>query len=58
MISMLVERCSYNIIPNWCFYGDIIFALLIMGMLIFIILNLIKCLRDWSVNGGEQWTQT
>jgi len=46
MISMLVERCSYNIIPNWCFYGDIIFALLIMGMLIFIILNLIKCLRD------------
>jgi len=47
MISMLIEECSYQVISSkWCFYGDLMFAVLIMGMLLLIIFNLIKCLRD------------
>jgi len=42
MISYLIQECSYNLPPKMCFIGDLIFAILLIIMLIFIIWNLYK----------------
>lgn len=42
MISYFIQECSYNLPPKICVVGDIIFAILVMLMLVFIIWNLYK----------------
>ena len=42
MISYIIKECSNEIAPGFCFYGDSIFAILLILMLIFIVWNLYK----------------
>ena len=42
MISYLIQECSYNLPPKICVIGDVVFAILVITMLIFIIWNLYK----------------